>query len=70
MILDDGQGFAIDTESKPPTLKQEITQLELTQQDLKLKIGREGRTKRRQFLQSQYDHNAVKLKKLKKAESK
>lgn len=69
MILDDGIGTAIDTESKPLTLEQQMTDLSNRLSVLKREIGRSGRTKKRQQLQSEYDSKRVALKKLMKKQS-
>lgn len=64
MILDDGKGMAIDTESKPPTLEQQIT-------ELRNKIGAWGvDRKERQRLKTQLEKLTVQLKKRARAEAK
>jgi hypothetical protein len=64
MILDDGSGIAIDTESKPLTLEQQMTVLEKDIANLRREIFRTGRTKERQAMQLRYDTKRVQLKKL------
>ena len=64
MILDDGQGTAIDTESKPLTLEQQMTNLANQLRELKREIGRLGRTKERQQLQVRFDSKLTEYKRL------
>lgn len=66
MILDDGMGMAIDTESKPPTIEQQIVLLETQLAELKKQIGSlelMGK-KERQQLKTRYEKKEVELKKL------
>jgi len=65
MILDDGSGLAIDTESKPLTLKQQIAIAEQQVGELKAEIGKWGvDRKQRQQLKTKLENTMARLKKL------
>jgi hypothetical protein len=62
MILDDGKGEAINT--SPPSLETKIRNLGVELTALRKAIRAEGRTKKRQTMQAQFDSWFVRYKKL------